>query len=352
MNVFRLLWGSLLLGSSIVVAAPPPDKTVGGTALDPSGRGALTGLRIQYQMDTLDLKKKDGRWWVNGRGLPADSARVEKDLDLLYGLHDRERITYPKNASLEPYGLQIEEVRTVQLISSRGKPVRLELGMNPAEPGTTYWKVGGKPQIFRVQGHAGAISAEVEAALDRHLIPDFWPGDLTSIQVSWKDSTGAAQGYHLIHDVPDTVWMVAPDTALLPPRKAWDVLYQADQWAIDAFVAPGENVPPPPASPDVSIRLTLKSGVEYSLVTGGADGRYYYVRHPLFGTWVKVLRERFHGFRLAPAYLKKGVELGPLPDDGITRGLPPPGTGVYAPHKDPDSRIDGDGDPHDHHEDH
>lgn len=349
----KVLWLALVACSFSVAAAAPTGKTqsvVGGAALDSALRESLTGMRVQYQMDTLDLKKDKGLWWVTGRGLPAEATRLDQELDLLYSLHRREVVSTAKKVSLEQFGLQAEEARTVQLRFASGSKVRLRLGMKPGDPATTYWKYEAKPEIFRVPGRAWSISADVMASLDRHLMPDFWPGDLASVEASWVDSTGAAQRYKLIVESPDTVWMVAPDTALLPRVRAWEVLSQTNVFAIDAFMEPDESVPASSDSTVVSIKLVLQDGRQYTVQSGASDGRFYYLHHPQYGTWVKVLRARLNGFRLSAAYLKKGVELGPAPDDGITRGLPPPGTGVYAPHRDHDDRIDGHG--HHGHEEH
>jgi hypothetical protein len=311
--------------------------------LDPARRPALTRVVLQYQMDTLELEKRDGIWWVKRLRLPADSASVNADLDRLFGLQGRQVASSRKKPDLEAYGLHVEEARSAHLFFSSGAPVRLRLGSTPSDPKHLYWKFEGKPEIFREEGGTGVVTVDPEDAVDRHLVPSIRPVEVETVQVAWVDSVGREQGYTLFQKSADTVWMVAPERALLTGVKAWEVLGQTPLMAIDGFPAPDETIPPSPAVPAVSIRLVLKDGARYNVQSGAAEGSYYYVRHPLSGAWVKVKRVRLDGFRFTMAYLKAGPELGPHEDDGTRGRLDPPSKafGMWAPHSD-----DGDEEEH------
>lgn len=326
------LWGFSILAALCRQAPAAPS----GPPLDPARRPALTRVVLQYQMDTLELEKRDGIWWVARLRLPADSVLVNADLDRLFGLQGSQVASSAKKPDLESFGLQVEEARSAHLFFSSGAPVKLRLGATRADPAHLYWKLEGKPEIFREQGRTGVVTVDPFEAVDRHLVPPFWPAEVETVQVAWVDSVGRGQGYTLFQKSADTVWMLTPEKARLHRVKAWDVLGQVPLLAIDGLPATDETVPVPPAVPAVSLRIVLKNGARYSVQSGAAEGPYYYVRHPRSGAWVKLRRNRLDGFRFGVAYLTTGPVLGAREDDGTRSQLElrRKPFGMWAPHED------------------
>ncbi|MCD6024935.1 MAG: hypothetical protein K0Q91_1851 [Fibrobacteria bacterium] len=289
-------------------------------------------LRVQYQMDTVELRKVDGSWKVAGSGFPAVESFILKGLGALFSLHTREFIASKKGEdALSEYGLNREEGHFVEVGFKSGKPLRLRMARAPDQ--ATYWKLESRPEIYRVPALTWAVPAEASYWIDRRLLGGVnYTGDVQSIAARWTDSAGQEHSYKIVR-MPDTmVRLVEPFEHAVPRQKASFLFAEAPQLVTDAFLEPTEIARQGPEAP-VTVTIESRQGAIQTLKTEGSAGLHYYVKHPGNGRLVKVLRGRFDVFKRTPEELSTMPVHGPEPYDGIHQTIPP-GYLLFTPYTD------------------
>lgn len=371
-SFFRSLFslaGALLLGLGLF-AAPEASSSApsASSALDPSRTPALTRVRIQHQLDTVELFKCDGRWWVADRGVPARADMVTQTLRQLEALAANPVRTLGKKESLEPYGLHVEAARFVRLQFSDGKIVRLRLGVRPDEKNAIYWaRDVGDPLSAKtpepreiLRGAGFLIATNLDSWISPLLIDTTFTRDLRTLRVEWLDSAGRPVRYALERE-PGTGRLVLADPRGLQanPVKAAEAFAQVGSLLIEGFHEGKGGAPAAGAAPRVRVTVEDKNGRSITLAPEFSDDFHDYVRHPQAAdVLVKMRRVQFDSFRHTPLFLATSYPYGPEEDDGIS-GPPPPHFAVWAPHthdhyydpEDPEHHDRGDHE-HEHGHDH
>ena len=320
-----------------------------GSALDTGDLATLTRIRLQHQIDTVEIfRKANGQWWVADLGLPARSALVTQTLLQLQALREQDPVNLGSRTALESYGLQPEEAWFVRFSFAGGEVRRLRIGMPSGRQDTMFWaRDAGDPllektppprQAFMARGIP--LTTDINGWPVRHLLPRISPKDVAVLEVTWVDSLDRQVHYKLERH-GDSVMLMEPAPGPANPHRAMETLAQAASLAIDGFVEPDEPLPQAPAIPRASLLIELKDGRRFALASQGSSRRFDYVLHPeIPGVRVKLLKSRLEAFMHTPRYLTTSPPLGPEPDDPMNVPLPP-GIGVYAPHGDSDSHEQG-----------
>jgi hypothetical protein len=276
-------------------------------------------LRIDYLGQTVTLEKSGGAWVTSGDEFPADTARLRRVLGHLLALQHREVVARgtagpDDQSNLAEFGLDSAAARHVEWGLHDGRTYKVMLGkVSGIDFGSSFWKPSDEPVAYRTPGtFVFEVSSRPHDWKDTNLFARFHPDEIQMVAVTWRGSGNESYQYALHRSVDSTGYtsflLSTPSggETLAARDAAARIFTHAAQFKIDGFV-PGVDSAASRAAldnPVMTIRITLKSGVEH-LVEAGApvDGLYRFIRHPTHNHPVRVFGWRFEYFR------KKGEDL-------------------------------------------
>lgn len=318
-------------------------------------RRNLTGLRIMHGMTGMvEIAKVGDKWVFAENGFPVDPRKINSTLDMLFGLANQQGRSVALKKSpeaLEAYGLTLDRAKIVDLIFGK-QELRLRLGMAGEDFETTYWSPEKGDGIFQAgNNRTWGISAIPSYWKSRVVLQEFGPGnDIKELTVSWIDSAGNNQTYHLVRVGLDSAVVIGEDTVGVPRKKAMEVIGHARQFIADDFLPSTEEEKRASARLDdtalISVLAVSENGDRQGTRAIKGDAEHYYALNPT-GHWVKVLKWRFKDLMVTNASLTSSIPMGPEEDDGTDSHVLPPGFGVFMPHHH-DSKEKSDHTDHDH----
>ena len=271
--------------------------------LDSAWKADANSLVVIKKPDTSRLEKKGGKWVVAKDDFNADTARVNKVLGYIFKLQDKELVSKSKERLAE-YGLDSAEAKHVSLKSPSGKSAQVVIGKTSgADFSSTYWKWEDKPEIFRSPGNFTWDIVTKDADWKERKLFSITPKDLKFLEVSWKDTTGAAYGFKL-EALTDTTWkMLAPqDSARVKNGMVGEMAMRFAEMGIDEFPSPKDSnlAKVKLDSPFVWLKAGLKNGNSLEIkATKTLDG-YAFAKHPSRPDTIKLSSWRFDVFKKKP----------------------------------------------------
>jgi hypothetical protein len=290
-------------------------------ALDSTTRAEAVTFKIAKKPDTTVLALKNGAWVVQRDSFPVDTGKVARALGHIFGLKAKEKVS-ENAARLAEYGLDSAEAKHIAILDKDGKPLaEVVVGKTSgADYSSTYWKWEGKPQVYRTPGNfAYELGAKDEEWKERKLFR-FAAKDIKFLEVSWKDTTGAAYSYKL-EALTDSTWkMLQPtDSNRVVAALANDAASRFTDMGIDEFVAAGDTNVAKAAldSATTWAKVTLEDGRTFEVKAGKPYANFYYVKNPTRPETVKLSGWRFDSFKKKPFEL---LEAPPAPKDTSAAG--------------------------------
>ena len=183
-------------------------------ALDSALRNEARTLKLAKKPDTAVLVLGATGWQVKRDSFPADTGKVSRALGHIFGLKSKEKVS-ESAARLSEYGLDSVEAKHVSVYDGAGKPlVEVLIGKGSGvDFSSTYWKWKDKPEVYRTPGNFSyEVGSKEEEWKERRLFA-FTPKDLKFLEVSWKDTAGAAYAYKL-EALNDSTWPASPVRAM------------------------------------------------------------------------------------------------------------------------------------------
>lgn len=290
-------------------------------ALDSAKRAEARVFKIIKKPDTTVLEIKNGSWVVKRDSFPVDTGKVSRALGHIFGLKSKEKVS-ESAARLAEYGLDSVEAKHVAVLDGAGKPIaEVVVGKTSgADYSSTYWKWEGKPEVYRTPGNfTYELGAKDEEWKERKLFR-FAAKDIKFLEVSWKDSAGAAYAWKL-EATSDSTWkMLQPsDSNRVSAALANDAATRFADMGIDEFVQPADTNVAKAAQDSATVwaKVTLDNGVTHEISAGKPRDNFYYVKNPTRSETVKLSAWRFDSFKKKPFEI---LEAPPAPKDTTAAG--------------------------------
>ena len=279
-----------------------------GFVFDTTRAADVTGLRVRYLRDSMELVTSGKRWWTAGDSFPVDTLRVRKVLGWLLRIQMREKVSDSADGqSLWEYGLDPENAKAVAWTWASGDTTSVLLGKTSSlDYSFTYWKWRDKPAVYRTPGNfIWDVSPRAHDWRERSLWAPFTVANVRAVSVDWRDSAGAMQHYKL-ERAGDTGFRLTEPLAAVAARDAAEkVFLRAPEFAADDF---GLELDPDHdrvslADPAVVVRILLKNGTTHTLKAGRVFRGYQYTQHPSHRNLVWVFQWRYDYFKKRPEEL-------------------------------------------------
>ncbi|MBF0431992.1 MAG: DUF4340 domain-containing protein [Fibrobacteria bacterium] len=256
-------------------------------AIDKSIKSDVQSIKVGDNNDSVFVFFKDNSWLVGKEAFPADTAVVNKLLDVIFTLEDKDVVSRNPERYSE-YGLDSAARKTVTLFNNTGEAIKtVYLGkMAAVDYNSTYWKKQDMDNVYRTPGNfSNDIKTKGFDWKDK-VMYNFEKKDITTLEVSWKDSLSQANRFS-VKAKGDGGWeMTTPKVGLADDNMVNTMANQFKQVTIDEF--PSEIDSTQKAMPaTIEIKVTLTDGKSYQL-NAQKDAENYLVKHPSRDEIVKI----------------------------------------------------------------
>lgn len=177
---------------------------------------SITALEIVSKDRSISLSKKDGAWYIEPKGYPADPAKVDRMLEVVSGLTLTDLVS--ESGSFERY--ELGEAGRIRVKAYAGSGLSREFDMGKAAPTFqhTFVTLSGDTRVFHAKGSFRNDFDYAAADLRNRRVLSFSKDEITKISISAKDGQtaltrseiepGAAEGSEQDDASPrQIVWM-------------------------------------------------------------------------------------------------------------------------------------------------
>ncbi len=277
-------------------------------AFDSTQKATVKSFKVCKNADTSELQLKDGKWVVTPNDFPADTAKVNKVLKVLFALQNKE-IVSQNPERLKEYGLDASEAKNISVQSVDGKKlVDAWIGKTSgADYNSTYWKMPNQKEVFRTPGNfTWEILAKADEWKDRKLFSATLSKEVKSLEVTWRDSTDSVFTYHVVNENDSNWKMTAPVETKVVKQAVTELINRFAEFSVDEFIATNDtNLSKVDLqNPRIQIQVGLKNGNTIVLKAGKTFNFYTYAQHPSRSDLIKFSSWRFEGFKKRPYELQ------------------------------------------------
>ncbi len=150
--------------------------------IDTVDTGALTWLEIISKDRTVSLTKKDGSWYIEPKGYPADTVKVGKMLQAISDLTLTDLVS--ESGSVERYNLGEADRITVKAYTGTELTRSFDLGKAAPTHQHTFVSLPGDNRVFHAKGSfRGDFELSASDLRDRQVL-SFPKDEITGIRIS------------------------------------------------------------------------------------------------------------------------------------------------------------------------
>ncbi len=264
-------------------------------ALDSSSKEGVKSFQVKSKSDSVTVQFLTNQWVVASDSFPADTAKVNKILDIIFKLENKEIVSRNPERESE-YGLDSANRKQVILYNTNGGQMQqVWIGKtSSADYSSTYWKKPGSDPVYRTPGNfSWELDTKAFDWKDKKLF-SFKKDAVAQLKVSWQDTTGAKTQF-TIKPKSDGNWeMLEPKKGNAKKDLADVMAERFEQLTIDEFPSAGDSAETS-KPPTLDIQVMLSDGTSVSLVAQKGDS-HTYMKHPNRKEIVKISNWRFNVF--------------------------------------------------------
>ncbi len=150
--------------------------------VDAVDAGAITGLQIASKDGNVSLSKKDGSWYIEPKGYPADIAKVGRMLQTVVGLTLTDLVS--ESGSYERYSLGEADRIAVKAYAGTELERSFEMGKAAPTHRHTFVTLPGDNRVFHAKGSFRSDFEHAAADLRNRQVLSFPKDEITGIRIS------------------------------------------------------------------------------------------------------------------------------------------------------------------------
>ncbi len=150
--------------------------------VDTVDAGAITGFEIASRDGNVSLSKKDGSWYIEPEGYPADIAKVGRMLETIVGLTLTDLVS--ESGSFERYSLGEADRITVKAYAGTELRRSFDLGKAAPTHQHTFVTLSGDNRVFHAKGSFRRDFEHASAGLRDRQVLSFPKDEITGIRIS------------------------------------------------------------------------------------------------------------------------------------------------------------------------